>query len=66
MNENKLTKSATKNIWAITFQSENSKSRIQNVAAYDLLDALSYFNMEGLKKIVKIEKLSEEITYSYC
>ena len=60
--------SATKNVWLVIFDNvdkQYSNTSTYRYAAYDLVDLLSYFNAEGQKRILKIEKLNETITYRY-
>lgn len=60
--------SATKYIWTIVMINENkeySKTSIFKYAAYDLPELLTYFNTNGQKSIIKIERSEEKVTYMY-
>jgi hypothetical protein len=59
--------SATKSVWLVVFKEKIREGTIfeQRVAAWDLKEVLSFFNEEAHKTIVRIEKLSIDVTYHY-
>ena len=63
-----MTTQASKPIWNVTLKYQGDrmeKVMTLKIAAYDLEELLSHFNKEGWKKILKIEKTEDEVTYHY-
>lgn len=55
----------SKHVWLIVSEELNNPNKTyeRRVAAYDLLDALAFFNEEAKKRIVSISKLSIKVDY---
>ncbi len=55
-----------KPIWIVIFRdNERTELRTQRIAAYDLPEALTYFNGIAHKTIVEIKKTDDIITFQY-
>jgi hypothetical protein len=60
--------SCTKQIWTITFENRDDRGlneRVQKIAANSFIEVLTYFNKEGLQKIVKVQREDDNITFTY-
>lgn len=67
MGHNKYTTSCSKLVWVVTLKEPALENglRIQQVAAWDFTEVLTYFTEEAKTKIIEVKNTGTEVTYHY-